>query len=412
MSAYPDRARPPGRLAARARPPGRRAGRLRAPRRLRPLPRRDPRSRWSTRPPDVTVRAPMSARHQRPPGARRRAPRPRRRQPCWQPTRWCSRRASSRPAPRGPRTSCAARRASSPTRGRRVRSTRSTVIDGDVLLVGTGLTMVDLALTLARPGRTLHAVSRRGRVPAAHTHPAEAAHPGAEPRARRASRPVVAPTDLATMRDWSARSVTARGARDRRLAAGLRHPPAADGRPLDPARRRRARRLPDRRRGLVGPAPAPDAADLGRCRSPGCAPRAPCRSSSDEVSTRSTRPPTGSTVWLASGRRVDGRRGRQLHRTAGRRTPGGRPAARRPDRHRAPRTAGSMGLGLRTDAGRLVDSTGSAAAAIWTLGAMRRGELWESTAVPEIRSQAADGRCGSSPRSCARRGRSGTCPAT
>ena len=42
-------------------------------------------------------------------------------------------------------------------------------VDGDVLLVGTGLTMVDVALTLARPGRTLHAVSRRGRVPAAHT---------------------------------------------------------------------------------------------------------------------------------------------------------------------------------------------------------------------------------------------------
>ena len=41
--------------------------------------------------------------------------------------------------------------------------------DGDVLLVGTGLTTVDLALTLARPGRTLYAVSRRGRLPTAHT---------------------------------------------------------------------------------------------------------------------------------------------------------------------------------------------------------------------------------------------------
>ena len=36
--------------------------------------------------------------------------------------------------------------------------------DGDVLLVGTGLTGVDVALTLDRPGRTLHLVSRRGRL--------------------------------------------------------------------------------------------------------------------------------------------------------------------------------------------------------------------------------------------------------
>ena len=40
--------------------------------------------------------------------------------------------------------------------------------DGDVLLVGTGLTMVDVATTLASDGRVLHAVSRRGRLPKAH----------------------------------------------------------------------------------------------------------------------------------------------------------------------------------------------------------------------------------------------------
>src|SRR5690606_2447249 len=42
----------------------------------------------------------------------------------------------------------------------------------DVLLVGTGLTMVDVALTLSGPGnrpdRVLHAISRSGRLPAAH----------------------------------------------------------------------------------------------------------------------------------------------------------------------------------------------------------------------------------------------------
>jgi hypothetical protein len=49
----------------------------------------------------------------------------------------------------------------------------------------------------------------------------------------------------------------------------------------------------------------------------------------------------------------------------------------------------TAGLGLQTSAGRLVDSVGSTGAPIWTLGSVRRGELYESTAIPEIRTQAA-----------------------
>ena len=46
-----------------------------------------------------------------------------------------------------------------------------------------------------------------------------------------------------------------------------------------------------------------------------------------------------------------------------------------------------LGMGLRTDDdGRLVAGTG---APIWLVGALRRGDLWESTAVPELRVQAA-----------------------
>jgi len=45
-------------------------------------------------------------------------------------------------------------------------------------------------------------------------------------------------------------------------------------------------------------------------------------------------------------------------------------------------------MGVRTREGRLIDGAGSCDAPLWTLGALRRGELWESTAVPEIRSQA------------------------
>lgn len=40
--------------------------------------------------------------------------------------------------------------------------------DGDLLLVGTGLTMTDLACTLRRPDRVLHAISRSGLLPRAH----------------------------------------------------------------------------------------------------------------------------------------------------------------------------------------------------------------------------------------------------
>ncbi len=43
--------------------------------------------------------------------------------------------------------------------------------DGDLLLVGTGLTMVDVAISADRPGRTLHTVSRHDVVPARHVLP-------------------------------------------------------------------------------------------------------------------------------------------------------------------------------------------------------------------------------------------------
>ena len=49
-----------------------------------------------------------------------------------------------------------------------------------------------------------------------------------------------------------------------------------------------------------------------------------------------------------------------------------------------------LGLGLRTDDdGRLLPAEGAAEARVFLVGALRRGELWESTAVPELRGQAA-----------------------
>ena len=50
----------------------------------------------------------------------------------------------------------------------------------------------------------------------------------------------------------------------------------------------------------------------------------------------------------------------------------------------------ALGLGLRTaPGGALLDRRGLASGRLWTLGPLRRGELWESTAVPELREQAA-----------------------
>lgn len=48
-----------------------------------------------------------------------------------------------------------------------------------------------------------------------------------------------------------------------------------------------------------------------------------------------------------------------------------------------------IGLGLETDSqGRLLQQDGSASSALFTLGPPRKGALWETTAVPEIRQQA------------------------
>lgn len=49
-----------------------------------------------------------------------------------------------------------------------------------------------------------------------------------------------------------------------------------------------------------------------------------------------------------------------------------------------------LGLGLRTDpSGRLLRADGAANERVWLVGALRKGDLWESTAVPELRTQVA-----------------------
>jgi uncharacterized NAD(P)/FAD-binding protein YdhS len=53
-------------------------------------------------------------------------------------------------------------------------------------------------------------------------------------------------------------------------------------------------------------------------------------------------------------------------------------------------SANDLGLGFRTDGtGALIDARGTSSSTLFTLGPPRRGELFETTAVPEIRCQAA-----------------------
>lgn len=51
---------------------------------------------------------------------------------------------------------------------------------------------------------------------------------------------------------------------------------------------------------------------------------------------------------------------------------------------------GPLGIGLETDGeGALVEADGSVSRVLYTLGPLRKGDLWETIAIPEIREQAA-----------------------
>ncbi len=256
---------------------------------------------------------------------------------------------------------------------------------GDVLLVGTGLTAVDVALTLGRDDRTIHAVSRSGTLPAAHavTPLAPVAPPGS-----------LDGLPLSRLR----RDVYRHVRRTLRCHGDWR--PALDG--LRPLTARLWSALPDgdraefltRDRSLwnshrhrMAPATAEAIARLQESQR--------LRVSAGQVATvRSTETGEGTdpgalSVTLDNGRTL--KVGWVVDCTG--------PAARLaestdPLDHgllasglAAP---GPLGIGYATDPdGRLVGGDTVAGPPMWTLGAHRRGELWESTAIPEIRGQAA-----------------------
>jgi uncharacterized NAD(P)/FAD-binding protein YdhS len=256
----------------------------------------------------------------------------------------------------------------------------------DVLLVGTGLTMVDAVLTLTgpsqRPDRRVHAVSRHGELPKRHADELQLAA-------------------IPEIDDWGAsladyrRRAAEHIARVQRATGDWR--PAVDG--LRTVVQALWQRLgeDDRTEFL-----RTDASAWGRARH-----RMPPGSADVIAALRASR-----TLTLGSGEVADAEPltggGLRVTLTDGSvRDVGwvvnctGTSTVVQPDTDPlvddllTPRAGVSLArvstasLGYQTQVGRLVDSVGSTDAPIWTLGSARRGELYESTAVPEIRTQAA-----------------------
>lgn len=254
----------------------------------------------------------------------------------------------------------------------------------DVLLVGTGLTGIDVLLGLAgsRPGRRrLIAISRSGRLPARH---ADRLKPAAIPDITDWG------TDLAGIR----RRVETHLANVQEAAGDWR--PGLDGLRFRVAELWQRLTEADRLRFL-----AEDAAAWNRLRH-----RVP-----RETHTRVTELVRNGAVTLSTGTVVDAaplpRGGLAVTTDDGTvhevgwvvncTGPGndvrrlGNPLLDdllRPRSDGALAVAGTGGMGVLTRDGRLIDGRGRTDAPVWTLGALRRGELWESTAVPEIRTQA------------------------
>lgn len=228
-----------------------------------------------------------------------------------------------------------------------------------VLLLGTGLTAVDVALTLSRHPRTapIHAHSRRGLLPQAHVLPHAPATPipitpGPLRHLIRQIRTAATHSD-----DWRA------------VIDGLRPHTNTLWQHLTDTEQRRfirhAARTWETHRHRMAP---PVAARIAHLRDTG------------QLHIGTT---TGRLDATAAGITADGRTYGAVINCTG---PGS--ALRQPliraliaDRHAQPNR---LGLGLDVDNhGALTGDTG-----IHVVGPARRGHLWETTAVPEIRAQA------------------------
>ncbi|MET9650952.1 FAD/NAD(P)-binding protein [Streptomyces sp. NPDC006460] len=247
----------------------------------------------------------------------------------------------------------------------------------DVLLVGTGLTAVDLALVLDRPGRTVHAVSRSGLLPRPHAVaplPPVPPPPGLEDLPLNRLRTALRRHFAACLRDHGDWRPALDGLRPRiaGLWQGLGDDERAEFLGRDATRW-------NVHRHRMAPATAETVARLRSARR--------LRVHAGRIASATPTAEGGLAVGLADGREL--RVAWVVDCTGpGLRAEGaGDPlwSGLLADGLAAP---GPLGIGVATDAGRLVDVRGRAGRQLYTLGSPRRGELWETTAIPEIRAQA------------------------
>jgi len=248
----------------------------------------------------------------------------------------------------------------------------------EIVLVGAGLTAVDMTQAWWREGVRLHVVSRHGQLPLAHAR-------APQPPLPTAIEPV--PARLKHVRRAVFAAIRAAGGDWRRVIDGLRPITAELWQALDESERAAflsgpARRW-DRARHRVDPAVA---AWLEQRRAEGSL----CVHASEVVAAA----PGGRTVrvTLSDGAIVEAA---AVLNCTGAGTDPRRCSDPLPGSLLAQGLArpGRFGLGFATDpAGRLRSATSpaeDATPAVWVIGPLRRGELWESTAIPEIRTQAA-----------------------
>ncbi|MGW7545341.1 FAD/NAD(P)-binding protein [Streptomyces sp. NPDC054770] len=246
----------------------------------------------------------------------------------------------------------------------------------DVLLVGTGLTAVDLALTLDRPGRTVHALSRSGLLPQPHALGPAGAMPAPEGlddtslgRLRRAVYRHVS-RSVRTHGDW------------RPGLDSLRPHTARLWRSLTPEEREeflsREGALWNTHRHRMAPATAEHVSRARTARRLHVHTGTVVRATDTEQGSLAVELSGGATLpvgWVVDctgpGRRLEAPLWQDLF-ASGTAVPG------------------PLGMGAATRDGQLLDARGRAGLPLFTLGAPRRGELWETTAIPEIRVQAAE----------------------
>jgi uncharacterized NAD(P)/FAD-binding protein YdhS len=259
------------------------------------------------------------------------------------------------------------------------------VAGDDILLLGTGLTTVDVALRLSelRPSARLVAVSRTGLLPVAHRWPEGAIEIGYRP-------PPAGTTLREQARAFRAAAVAAReqGADMRDVVDAMRPHTQAIWQGLPDADRRRFLRRYARywliHRSRMAPAASDwvqELQDQGRLRIVAAA----------IASVEDGGGPPAVGLRPRGGGAVETSHFDAIVNCAG---PADSPFTGGSPLYRSLLDAGlarphPLGLGIDTGAGGAVlDAGGRPSKALYTMGWLRRGELWESLAIPELRDQA------------------------